>query len=182
MQNSHYFGNCRARLTDLNFESVGGEHFTPETIRHRVAAINPPWGNPMDHQHDYEHDNQLGDAEPSMEQAVNPVCYHQNCPVCGRNLRIRVMLLGRLVYCQHCGGGFTATDACVGPSAACVGPSAACEGPSAACEGPSAAYEGPSARPAATRLQSDIVDELIERAAAMLGLTSGVDASGQEAE
>jgi hypothetical protein len=121
----------------------------------------------MDHQHDYEHDNQLGDAEPSMEQAVNPVCYHQNCPVCGRNLRIRVMLLGRLVYCQHCGGGFTATAACEGPSAAC---------------------EGPSVRPAANRQQSAIVDELIERAAVMLGLTSGLDASagldasGQEGE
>jgi hypothetical protein len=108
----------------------------------------------MDHKHDYEHDNQLGDAEPSMEQAVNPVCYHQNCPVCGRNLRIRVMLLGRLVYCQHCGGGFTATDACVGPSTP----------------------------RAANRPQSAIVDELIERAAVMLGLTSGVDASGREGE
>ncbi len=115
----------------------------------------------MDHQHDYEHDHQLGDAEPLMQQAVNPVCYHQACPVCGRNLRIRVMLLGRLVYCQHCGGGFTATAACDGPSAACY---------------------GPSERPAANRPQSAIVDELIERAAAMLGLTSGVDASGQEAE
>jgi hypothetical protein len=129
----------------------------------------------MDHQHDYEHDNQLDDAEPSMEQAVNPVCYHQNCPVCGRNLRIRVMLLGRLVYCQHCGGGFTATDTCERPSAACEGPSAACEGPSAACE-------GPSARPAANRPQAAIVDELIERAAVMLGFTSGLDVPGQEGE
>ena len=157
MQNSHESGNCRAGLTDLESATVGGEHFTSETIRHRVAAINPPWGNPMDHQHDYEHDNQLGDAVPSMAQAVNSVCYHQNCPVCGRNLRIRVMLLGRLVYCQHCGGGFTATDAC---------------------EGPSTAGDGFSARPAANRPQSAIVDELIERAAVMLGLTSGLDASG----
>jgi hypothetical protein len=108
----------------------------------------------MDHQHAYEHDNQLGDAVPSMEQSVNSVCYHQNCPVCGRNLRIRVMLLGRLVYCQHCGGGFTATDTCQGPSKA----------------------------PEANRPQSAIVDELIERAAVMLGLTSGLDASGQEGE
>lgn len=122
----------------------------------------------MDHQHDYEHDNRLGDAVPSMEQAVNSVCYHQNCPVCGRNLRIRVRLLGRLVYCQHCGGGFTAT--------------AACEGTSAACDGASAACDGTSARPAANRPQSAIVDELIERAAVMLGLTSGPDASGQEGE
>ena len=122
----------------------------------------------MDHQHDYEHDNQLGGPAPSMEQAVNSVCYHQNCPVCGRNLRIRVRLLGRLVYCQHCGGGFTATDAREGPSTACDGTSAACD--------------GTSARPAANRPQSAIVDELIERAAVMLGLTSGLDASGQEGE
>ena len=134
--------------------TAGGEYFTSETIRHRVAAINPPWVNLMDHQHDYEHDNQSGGAVPSMEQAVNSVCYHQNCPVCGRNLRIRVRLLGRLVYCQHCGGGFTATDAC----------------------------DGPSTAPAANRPQSAIVDELIERAAVMLGLTSGLDASGQEGE
>ena len=85
------------------------------------------------------------------------------------------MLLGRLVYCQHCGGGFTATDACEGTSAACEGTSAACEGTSAACE-------GTSARPAANRPQSAIVNELIERAAVMLGLTSGLDASGQEGE
>ena len=161
MQNSHESGNCRVGLTDLESVTVGGEHFTSETIRHRVAAINPPWVNPMDHQHDYEHDNHVGDAVRSMEQAVNSVCYHQNCPVCGRNLRIRVMLLGRLVYCQHCGGGFTATDACEGTSAAC---------------------EGTSARPAANRPQSAIVNELIERAAVMLGLTSGLDASGQEGE
>ena len=38
------------------------------------------------------------------------VYYHQGCPVCGRLLRVRVELLGRRVYCQHCGGGFLATD------------------------------------------------------------------------
>ncbi len=38
------------------------------------------------------------------------VFYHQRCPVCGRMLQIRVRLLGRRVYCQHCGGGFMATD------------------------------------------------------------------------
>ena len=41
---------------------------------------------------------------------VNPVCYHQRCPVCGRMLLIQVRLLGSRVYCQHCGGGFLATD------------------------------------------------------------------------
>ena len=101
----------------------------------------------MDHQHDNEHVIPLRDAEPPMEQAENPVCYHQNCPVCGRNLRIRVMLLGRRVYCQHCGGGFIATDACVGISSPRV----------------------------ENRPQSAIVDELIERAAVMLGLTPDQD-------
>lgn len=38
------------------------------------------------------------------------VFFSQPCPVCGRRLQIRVHLLGRRVYCQHCGGGFTAVD------------------------------------------------------------------------
>jgi hypothetical protein len=75
-----------------------------------------------------------------MEPADNPVCYHQNCPVCGRNLRIGVRLLGRRVYCQHCGGGFIASDAATGTGVPTV----------------------------ADRPQSAIVDELIERAAVML--------------
>lgn len=40
-----------------------------------------------------------------------PVYFHQGCPVCGRTLRIGVNLLGSRVYCQHCGGGFRASDA-----------------------------------------------------------------------
>jgi len=38
------------------------------------------------------------------------VYYHQGCPVCGRMLRIGVRLLGQRVFCQHCGGGFRASD------------------------------------------------------------------------
>ena len=38
------------------------------------------------------------------------VYFHQHCPVCGRMLQVRVKLLGQRVYCQHCGGGFTAMD------------------------------------------------------------------------
>ena len=38
------------------------------------------------------------------------VFFNRSCPVCGRLLRIRVQLLGQRVYCQHCGGGFTAVD------------------------------------------------------------------------
>ena len=101
---------------------------------------------------DHEHSNQLHDSPSPMDQADNPVCYHQNCPVCGRNLRIRVMLLGRRVYCQHCGGGFIATDVCAGGTTVRV----------------------PQER------QSAIVDELLERAAVVLGLTPGQDASGPD--
>ena len=79
-----------------------------------------------------------------IHEHANAVCYHQSCPVCGRNLRIRVMLLGQRVYCQHCGGGFIATDAC---------------------------DNTPATRVTGGRPQSAIVDELIERAAAMLGVT-----------
>jgi len=38
------------------------------------------------------------------------VFFQQGCPVCGRRLEIDVNLLGRRVYCQHCGGGFVAMD------------------------------------------------------------------------
>jgi len=41
---------------------------------------------------------------------LRPVYYHQPCPVCGRTLQIAVELLGKRVYCQHCGGGFLALD------------------------------------------------------------------------
>jgi hypothetical protein len=40
----------------------------------------------------------------------SPVFFHQGCPVCGRTLRIGVHLLGSRVFCQHCGGGFRASD------------------------------------------------------------------------
>jgi hypothetical protein len=99
---------------------------------------------------DHEHDSQKLEAmehpseQPISEQQSNPVCYHQSCPVCGRSLRIRVMLLGRRVYCQHCGGGFIASDSAAGID-----------------------LPRPSDRP-----QAAIVDELIERAAVMLARSS----------
>jgi hypothetical protein len=40
----------------------------------------------------------------------SPVFFHQQCPVCGRIARVRVSLLGRRVFCQHCQGSFVATD------------------------------------------------------------------------
>lgn len=55
------------------------------------------------------------DLEP-LESAVH---FHQGCPVCGRTLRIQVVLLGSRVYCQHCGGGFTAADASLGGDVVC---------------------------------------------------------------
>jgi hypothetical protein len=47
---------------------------------------------------------------------TSEVFFHQPCPVCGRTLQIRVHLLGRRVYCQHCGGGFVARDEALGPA------------------------------------------------------------------
>lgn|GEM_PF-641459 len=95
----------------------------------------------MDHDQNTPKLNAQDPAEQTAEQEGVPVCYHQNCPVCGRNLRIRVRLLGRRVYCQHCCGGFVASDAAAGSGISSV----------------------------AERPQSAIVDELIERAAVMLG-------------
>ena len=34
----------------------------------------------------------------------------QECPTCGRSLRIRVEYLGQQVACQHCGAKFQASD------------------------------------------------------------------------
>lgn len=34
----------------------------------------------------------------------------QECPTCGRRLRVRVTYLGKLVVCQHCRGRFEAFD------------------------------------------------------------------------
>lgn len=36
--------------------------------------------------------------------------FYQECPVCGRSLRINVQLFGRKVECVHCGGHFVAID------------------------------------------------------------------------
>jgi hypothetical protein len=59
-----------------------------------------------------------------MVAVENSVHFYQPCPVCGRSLRIGVMFLGKTVYCQHCGGGFTARDASIseGP----ISPSNSC--------------------------------------------------------
>lgn len=80
----------------------------------------------------------------------SPVYFHQGCPVCGRTLRIRVTLLGKRVYCQHCRGGFVAVD-------------------------PSMRSAGGSALPSAERVPDSMVDELIERAEWMLQQAASTD-------
>lgn len=45
--------------------------------------------------------------------------YVQECPTCGRRLRVRVEYLGRTVACQHCSGHFLAQD----PSSGAPAPS-----------------------------------------------------------
>jgi len=45
--------------------------------------------------------------------------YDQECPTCGRGLRVRVEYLGKQVVCQHCQGRFEACD----PASAAYPPS-----------------------------------------------------------
>ncbi len=80
------------------------------------------------------------------EHRAHDVFFSQACPICGRMLRIMVTLLGRRVYCQHCGGGFVATDDTM---------------------------RAPATRPAdVSRPSERTVDELLARAEAMLGRTA----------
>ena len=64
-------------------------------------------------------------------------------------LRIRVTLLGKRVYCQHCHGRFVAADASMGSAPAAEG-----------------------------RLSDSMVDELIERAEAMLQQAAAIEPVG----
>jgi hypothetical protein len=36
--------------------------------------------------------------------------FYQECPVCGRHLRIRIEHLGKELACSHCQGAFIARD------------------------------------------------------------------------
>ena len=49
--------------------------------------------------------------------------FFQSCPICGRSLRIRVTLLGKKVFCRHCGGGFPARHGAAGVRATSHGAS-----------------------------------------------------------
>ena len=44
--------------------------------------------------------------------------FYQECPVCGRSLRIAVQLFGRKVECVHCRGEFVAIDPAARPTEA----------------------------------------------------------------
>lgn len=39
----------------------------------------------------------------------------QECPTCGRSLRIRVEYLGKRLVCQHCHGALVASDCPIAP-------------------------------------------------------------------
>jgi len=103
----------------------------------------------------------------------NPVYYHQGCPVCGRTLRIRVTLLGKRVFCQHCGGGFLAMDASMESSIASESSASV-----SVCES-SVEIASPLVEElAADRLQSTRVDELIEQAEWVLEQAASIGLSG----
>ena len=36
--------------------------------------------------------------------------YTQNCPICGRQLRVKACYVGMTLTCQHCHGNFIARD------------------------------------------------------------------------
>ena len=36
--------------------------------------------------------------------------FYQNCPTCGRSLRVAVKYFGKPMSCSHCGGEFRAGD------------------------------------------------------------------------
>lgn len=38
------------------------------------------------------------------------VYFIQECPTCGRRVQVRLEYLGRHLVCEHCHGGFVATD------------------------------------------------------------------------
>jgi DNA-directed RNA polymerase subunit RPC12/RpoP len=64
-------------------------------------------------------DKHHGDPAASRDPRV---FFQQGCPVCGRRLEIDGNLLGRRVYCQHCGGRFVAMDASLMKAAAPMAP------------------------------------------------------------
>ena len=99
LRNSHLFQNCRRvarrrRLRPSRRRNASPPRRLPRPARSiRQASGSREWV-----------------ALAKEITMGHSVFYHQGCPVCGRTLQIQVKLLGRRVYCQHCGGGFLATD------------------------------------------------------------------------
>ncbi|MSR25765.1 MAG: hypothetical protein EXS06_01920 [Planctomycetaceae bacterium] len=83
--------------------------------------------------------------------------FFQSCPICGRSLRIRVTLLGKKVFCRHCGGGFPARGGAAGAGAAI--------------------HDASRSEPAAEPSLEERVDLLLARASLVLA-RSGVGGSG----
>lgn len=61
-------------------------------------------------------DSQTASRKESAGQqpAKRETYFHQDCPACGRKLRIRIDHLGQSVACQHCDSQFIATDGIAG--------------------------------------------------------------------
>ena len=47
-------------------------------------------------------------SDRRKKSMTNGTCFIQDCPTCGRTLRIRVEYMGRQLTCQHCRGKLTA--------------------------------------------------------------------------
>lgn len=45
-----------------------------------------------------------------MSTATRATVFVQECPTCGRRLRIRVDYLGKVIQCRHCNADFIARD------------------------------------------------------------------------
>ncbi|MDX1962809.1 MAG: hypothetical protein SFX18_06630 [Pirellulales bacterium] len=46
----------------------------------------------------------------NMPRASTATYFYQECPTCGRALRVRVSYLGKKMICEHCQGAFIASD------------------------------------------------------------------------
>jgi uncharacterized Zn finger protein (UPF0148 family) len=49
---------------------------------------------------------------------IGATYFVQACPICGRNLQVRLEYLGRTILCPHCQGQFTAMDPATEPRSA----------------------------------------------------------------
>ncbi len=57
-----------------------------------------------------EYSAQRDDQAPRERKAAVTTFFQQECPVCGRHLRVRIEYLGRQIACRHCGHRMIAAD------------------------------------------------------------------------